>query len=80
MNISGIEIPLVMHSIFFIKNSNIWSNIVTGYSRIVLALASFYYMPTDYVKASFCYLLSGFLDALDGHAARLLNQVNPVLG
>jgi len=47
-----------------------------GYSRIVLALASFYYMPTDYVKASFCYLLSGFLDALDGHAARLLNQTS----
>ncbi|KAG8194101.1 hypothetical protein JTE90_003042 [Oedothorax gibbosus] len=45
-----------------------------GYARILLAIISFYYMPTDYVKASFCYLLSGFLDAFDGHAARLLNQ------
>lgn len=45
-----------------------------GYGRIVLALVSFYYMPTDYVIATWCYLLSGFLDALDGHAARMLNQ------
>jgi len=45
-----------------------------GYARIILALVSFYYMPTDYGKAAFCYLLSGLLDALDGHAARLLNQ------
>ncbi len=46
----------------------------SGYGRIVLAIISFYYMPTDYVTASFCYILSGFLDALDGHAARMLNQ------
>ena len=45
-----------------------------GYARIVLALISFYYMPTDYVTASWCYILSGFLDALDGHAARMLGQ------
>lgn len=45
-----------------------------GYARIVLGLVSFYYMPFDYVKASICYLLSGFLDAFDGHAARALNQ------
>ncbi|KAA0185310.1 hypothetical protein HAZT_HAZT010809 [Hyalella azteca] len=31
-------------------------------------------MPTDHVIASFCYLLSGFLDAFDGHAARAFNQ------
>lgn len=45
-----------------------------GYGRIVLALVSFYYMRTDYVTATWCYLLSGFLDAVDGHAARYLNQ------
>lgn len=45
-----------------------------GYGRILLAFISFYYMPSDYVKASVCYLLSGFLDAFDGHAARIFNQ------
>jgi len=45
-----------------------------GYSRIFLALLSFWFMPTSYVLASSCYILSGLLDAIDGHAARLLNQ------
>jgi len=36
-----------------------------GYSRIVLALVSFYYMPYDPVKATVFYLLSGLLDAFD---------------
>ncbi|CAL4214769.1 unnamed protein product, partial [Meganyctiphanes norvegica] len=45
-----------------------------GYSRIILALLSFYYMPTNHIMAASMYLLSGFLDAFDGHAARLLNQ------
>lgn len=45
-----------------------------GYGRIVLAIVSFYYMPTDYVTASWCYLASSLLDAFDGHAARMLNQ------
>ncbi|XP_048373204.1 CDP-diacylglycerol--inositol 3-phosphatidyltransferase isoform X2 [Sphaerodactylus townsendi] len=31
-------------------------------------------MPTSHLTASFFYLLSGFLDAFDGHAARVLNQ------
>ena len=47
---------------------------LTGYARVVLALASFYYMPTSYGLAVFCYLTSGLLDAFDGHAARMLNQ------
>jgi len=45
-----------------------------GYARIILALISFWFMPTSYGMASFCYILSGLLDAVDGHAARLLNQ------
>ncbi|XP_063602331.1 CDP-diacylglycerol--inositol 3-phosphatidyltransferase-like [Penaeus indicus] len=45
-----------------------------GYGRIILALLSFYYMPHNHVMAAAMYLLSGFLDAFDGHAARLLNQ------
>ena len=50
-------------------------NFVSGYVRIILAIMSFYYMPHDYVKAASCYLLSGFLDAFDGHVARMFNQV-----
>jgi len=31
-------------------------------------------MPFDPTKAVLMYLISGFLDALDGHAARYFNQ------
>jgi CDP-diacylglycerol--inositol 3-phosphatidyltransferase len=43
---------------------------VLGYARVVLALISFYYMPTNYVAAVICYVTSALLDAFDGHAAR----------
>lgn len=45
-----------------------------GYARVVLALLSFYLMPCCPWPAAFCYLLSGLLDAFDGHAARALGQ------
>ncbi|XP_048476874.1 CDP-diacylglycerol--inositol 3-phosphatidyltransferase [Rhincodon typus] len=45
-----------------------------GYSRIFLALAAFYFMPSSPKLATGLYLLSSFLDSFDGHAARLLNQ------
>ncbi|PAA57264.1 hypothetical protein BOX15_Mlig028156g2, partial [Macrostomum lignano] len=45
-----------------------------GYARILLAILACYYMPFDHVRATWAYLLSGLLDAFDGHAARLLNQ------
>jgi len=45
-----------------------------GYARIFLALLSFWFMPTNYVMAAWCYIISGLLDAVDGHAARLLGQ------
>ncbi|XP_008478956.1 CDP-diacylglycerol--inositol 3-phosphatidyltransferase-like [Diaphorina citri] len=47
---------------------------LTGYGRIVLALISFYFMPTHYAIACWCYVISGLLDAIDGHAARYFNQ------
>ncbi|XP_070573070.1 CDP-diacylglycerol--inositol 3-phosphatidyltransferase-like isoform X2 [Ptychodera flava] len=47
---------------------------VIGYARIILNIISFWYMPTDYVLAIFCYVTSALLDAFDGHAARALNQ------
>uniref|UniRef100_A0AC11EF00 CDP-diacylglycerol--inositol 3-phosphatidyltransferase n=1 Tax=Ovis aries TaxID=9940 RepID=A0AC11EF00_SHEEP len=45
-----------------------------GYARILFAIISFYFMPCCPLTASSFYLLSGLLDALDGHAARVLNQ------
>nr|CAG4638687.1 EOG090X0BWK [Cyclestheria hislopi] len=46
----------------------------TGYARVILGVGSLYFMPTNYVVACWLYILSGILDAFDGHAARLLNQ------
>jgi len=45
-----------------------------GYLRVVLAIAAFYYMRTDPWRCCVYYLLSGFMDALDGHAARKWGQ------
>lgn len=45
-----------------------------GYARVVLAIMSFYFMADRHAAAAACYIVSGFLDALDGHAARLLKQ------
>lgn len=47
---------------------------IIGYGRIILALISFYFMPSNYVIASSCYVISALLDAVDGHAARYFNQ------
>ncbi|KAK8862197.1 cdp-diacylglycerol-inositol 3-phosphatidyltransferase pis [Apiospora arundinis] len=50
-----------------------WPNII-GYSRIVLALASLYYMPLHPRTCSVLYSVSCLLDALDGYAARYFEQ------
>ncbi|KAH9898677.1 CDP-alcohol phosphatidyltransferase-domain-containing protein [Xylariomycetidae sp. FL2044] len=50
-----------------------WPNII-GYSRIVLAIASLYYMPLHPRTCSLLYSVSCLLDALDGYAARYFNQ------
>lgn len=47
---------------------------IIGYGRIILALLSFYFMPTNCLAASICYGVSAILDAFDGHAARMFNQ------
>ncbi|XP_015513387.1 CDP-diacylglycerol--inositol 3-phosphatidyltransferase [Neodiprion lecontei] len=47
---------------------------IIGYGRVILALISFYFMPTNHIIASWCYIISGLLDAVDGHAARYFNQ------
>ncbi|KAF2882800.1 hypothetical protein ILUMI_23312 [Ignelater luminosus] len=45
-----------------------------GYGRVILAIISFYFMPTNYIIAASCYVVSALLDAFDGHAARYFNQ------
>ncbi|KAK3304032.1 CDP-alcohol phosphatidyltransferase-domain-containing protein [Chaetomium strumarium] len=51
----------------------LWPNII-GYSRIVLAVASLYYMPLHPRTCSILYSVSCLLDALDGYAARYFEQ------
>ncbi|KAI0181794.1 CDP-alcohol phosphatidyltransferase [Hypoxylon sp. FL1284] len=50
-----------------------WPNII-GYFRIVLAVASLYYMPLHPRTCSLLYSVSCLLDALDGYAARYFHQ------
>ncbi|OCK81604.1 hypothetical protein K432DRAFT_295161 [Lepidopterella palustris CBS 459.81] len=45
-----------------------------GYSRIVLAVTSLYYMPLHPRTCTFLYSVSCLLDALDGFAARKFSQ------
>lgn len=47
---------------------------IIGYGRIILAFIAFYFMPTNHIIASVCYITSALLDAFDGHAARYFNQ------
>ncbi|KAI4140545.1 MAG: hypothetical protein L6R39_005753 [Caloplaca ligustica] len=47
---------------------------IIGYSRIILAIASLYYMPLHPRTCSLLYSVSCLLDALDGVAARRFNQ------
>ncbi|KAI4186108.1 MAG: hypothetical protein L6R41_003680 [Letrouitia leprolyta] len=47
---------------------------IIGYSRIILAIASLYYMPLHPRTCSLLYSISCLLDALDGVAARKFNQ------
>ncbi|KAK0615562.1 CDP-alcohol phosphatidyltransferase-domain-containing protein [Bombardia bombarda] len=47
---------------------------IIGYSRIILAIASLYYMPFHPRTCCALYSVSCLLDALDGYAARYLDQ------
>lgn len=59
---------------FLLSPSQAPANNATGYSRIVLALASLYYMPLHPRTCSLLYSVSCLLDALDGYAARSYEQ------
>lgn len=50
-----------------------------GYGRVVLALVAFEGMLYSPWRASICYFLSAFLDAFDGHLARVYNQSKFIL-
>ncbi|KAH7015322.1 CDP-alcohol phosphatidyltransferase-domain-containing protein [Ilyonectria destructans] len=50
-----------------------WPNII-GYFRIVLAIASLYYMPLHPRTCTVLYSVSCLLDALDGYVARVFEQ------
>ncbi|SAM08017.1 hypothetical protein [Absidia glauca] len=47
---------------------------IIGYTRIILAALSFYYMPIHPKACVALYSLSCLLDAVDGNAARYFNQ------
>uniref|UniRef100_A0A2A4K946 CDP-diacylglycerol--inositol 3-phosphatidyltransferase n=1 Tax=Heliothis virescens TaxID=7102 RepID=A0A2A4K946_HELVI len=47
---------------------------IIGFGRVILAIISFYFMPTHCILACVCYVTSALLDAIDGHAARYFNQ------
>lgn len=47
-----------------------------GYARVVLAAVSLYYMPVHPISCTLTYGLSCLLDAVDGQAARALNQTS----
>ena len=45
-----------------------------GYGRIFLMVLAIWFMPSNYALAGWSYILSGLLDAFDGHAARHFKQ------
>ncbi|KAI8599763.1 hypothetical protein EDD21DRAFT_152457 [Dissophora ornata] len=50
-----------------------------GYSRIILAAGSLYYMPEHPKTCMIMYSISCLLDAVDGMAARYYGQCKPAL-
>src|SRR5215470_17457588 len=62
------------------SNQNLVSRIILlieqliGYSRIILAISSLYYMPLHPRTCCLLYSISCILDAFDGYAARRLDQ------
>lgn len=65
---------LIGNSAFSIGISRLTNAILAGYSRVVLAVASLYYMPLHPRTCSILYSISCLLDALDGAAARYFEQ------
>ena len=58
------------------KAADAYDKLRTGYTRIILAAVALNYMPKSPLVATVLYGLSCLLDAIDGHAARLLHQTS----
>ncbi|KAH8434222.1 CDP-diacylglycerol--inositol 3-phosphatidyltransferase [Aspergillus melleus] len=56
------------------ENVYLFAPNLIGYLRVVLTIASLYYMPFHPRTCSLLYSVSCLLDALDGYAARYFNQ------
>lgn len=56
------------------ENVYLFAPNLIGYLRVVLTMASLYYMPLHPRTCSLLYSVSCLLDALDGYAARYFNQ------
>ncbi|KAB8069109.1 CDP-alcohol phosphatidyltransferase-domain-containing protein [Aspergillus leporis] len=56
------------------ENVYLFAPNLIGYLRVVLTIASLYYMPLHPRTCSLLYSVSCLLDALDGYAARYFNQ------
>jgi CDP-diacylglycerol--inositol 3-phosphatidyltransferase len=59
--------PRAIEILLFVPN-------LIGYARVLLLCLAFNYMTTHYRTTVLLYALSAFLDAVDGYAARILNQ------
>ncbi|UYV71997.1 hypothetical protein LAZ67_9001515 [Cordylochernes scorpioides] len=66
--------PLALKSIPKEAYKNCFDNWEKRWRWILLTILSCFLMQTNHVLAGACYLLSSGLDAIDGHAARMLNQ------
>ena len=56
------------------KNIFLFVPNLIGYARIILAFVSYACLSSHPYTATSLYALSGLLDAVDGYAARILNQ------
>ncbi|KAJ1330432.1 hypothetical protein BSLG_009350 [Batrachochytrium salamandrivorans] len=66
-------LPISENVFLFVPN-------LIGYGRISLAILSFYYMAYHPWLSMALYALSCLLDAVDGYAARLCNQIGTISG
>ncbi|XP_065584246.1 CDP-diacylglycerol--inositol 3-phosphatidyltransferase-like [Artemia franciscana] len=67
-------IRTILQSMFTTDNVFLFIPNLIGYIRVVFGIAALYVMPSQPTIAATLYLLSGILDAFDGHAARYFNQ------
>jgi CDP-diacylglycerol--inositol 3-phosphatidyltransferase len=64
--------PFLNHNVVFLFIPNL-----IGYTRVILAAASLYFMRWHPKACTWLYIVSCLLDAFDGMAARRFNQCTP---